>query len=166
VAGADPPIAYDSPMTERPSAQRIASIVRRVEASVTTAVPAAVVWFITLWIMGSLLPVERYLQTRGLSSKGADLFVTIVAALVPVMWIAVDGSILRATYGMRKRGLFFAGLSGESIGWPRCLLRNVIGIVMLPAAPVSLVLMLLDERGRGLADRVCRTTIRSRPGIS
>jgi uncharacterized RDD family membrane protein YckC len=60
---------------------------------------------------------------------------------------------------MRVMGIRFGGVNGGQIGFGRCLVRVVVGIVVMPVAPVSWVVAMRDDRRRGVADRICGTVV-------
>ena len=156
---------------------RIAGLVRRIEASATTAVPVLVWAFLGPWLVGSVLSLESILGHVFADRLPDWLLLAGVWALAP-FWVVLDGAIgrydsrpeaanrsasvasmRRATYGMRSRGLEFRSPNFADIGFGECVRRITVGISMLPLAPISFLVAIRDPQRRTIADWVCGTIV-------
>lgn len=135
------------------------SVVKRIEATATTAVPASVAAGVFAYIFSIWIPPRAWAGQFDLSPPVADLLGMACSLAVPILATVLDAMRSRATYGMRYHGLRFGDSSGIIISAPRCALRILVGIGLSPLAPVSLILMMLDEKHRSLPDRICGTVI-------
>jgi len=136
------------------------AIVRRIESGITSAILVCVGIAILSWgLHVEFVPLGGALQSHGVSVKTAEWIQAIVVYAVPVAVFVVDGAMAGATYGMRKRKLRFYCEDGMPAGKVRSLVRILVGIAILPMLPVSLCMLLRDERRRSLADRLCKTII-------
>jgi uncharacterized RDD family membrane protein YckC len=79
--------------------------------------------------------------------------------VVPVVWLAVNGAVHRATFGMRVMSIHIGSGDGGAISFWRCFTRILLGIALLPLMPVSLLMAGFDSRHRMLADRICGTAV-------
>ncbi|MGE5607612.1 MAG: RDD family protein [Bacillota bacterium] len=124
---------------------RVATLKRRLAASASTAVAGVV-------CAGGLAVGARLLEMGN-------------AVGISLLWGALlGGGVLsaaswRATYGMRVMGIRLGRVNGGQIGFGRCLVRVVVGMVVMPLAPVSWIVAMRDERRRGLADWICGTVV-------
>ncbi len=135
------------------------SPMRQLEASANTFVPAMIAAVVLGFCLNSPFPIDRYLQVEGMSEVWADRVAGLFVLAVPALWIAIDGGLRRATVGMRRRKLEFRCEDGRPPTFLRCLLRIMLGIVLLPVFPLLLVLAYADRRRRMLADIVCGTVV-------
>ena len=151
-----------------------AGLVRRFEASATTALPV-IAWIILgPWLVGSILPLAR----AGVGGLPSWLLLASVWSLA-VVWVVLDGSVTRfdraldmtdkgpnsyrhqrrATYGMRVRGVEFRSTDGAYITFGKCAWRILLGILTLPLAPISFLVAVADAQRRTIADRLCGTVV-------
>jgi hypothetical protein len=140
---------------------RPASLVRRVESTLNTAVVIVVVGVVSS-LIARVLAVDELLHEAGLSTGTSGAIDAAVFLLIWVTPILLDSIINRATYGMRARQLSFADKDQRALGRRRVAARIACGALLLPLFPVSLVIALLDDRNRTLADLVCGTVVLSR----
>jgi uncharacterized RDD family membrane protein YckC len=76
----------------------------------------------------------------------------------PVIWCVVDGSVHRATFGMRRCRLRYALRGDSQPTLSRAAVRIVVGVMVLPLLPISLVLLRTNLR-RSIADIICGTLV-------
>jgi len=138
---------------------QVASLVRRVEAAITTAVPLVLFVVVGFWAIGTVFPLDMYLQHYGLTAQQSEWLSFILVLSLPPLWVVFDGGIARSTYGMRKRKIRFGNIDGSPISRGRCILRIIAGIITIPLFPASWVMAIMDERHRTVADRMCRTVV-------
>lgn len=156
----------------------VAGLVRRFEASATTALPVLAWVILGPWLVGSILPLERSLARMGAGGLPNWFLLASVWSLAAV-WVVLDGSLTRfdraddvinkgpkpyrhqrrATYGMRVRRVEFRLPDGAYISFGRCALRIFLGMLALPLGPVSLLLAMTDPQRRTIADRLCGTVV-------
>ena len=146
---------------------RIAGLVRRVEATATSAVPVVVWAFLGPWLLGSVLRVESALNYVLAEPLPDWLLLGGVWALAAV-WVVLDGATIRkasdggmrrATYGMRSRGVEFRSPNLEVISFGECALRIIVGILVLPLAPISFFVAVRDRQRKTIPDWVCGTVV-------
>lgn len=142
-----------------------ATLVRRAEAGITTAVPVIVFSAVALWAINTVFPLDMYLRHYGFSAGQSEALAMTAVLSLPFLWMIVDGGIAKATYGMRKCNVRFGHADGTQIGLARCLVRLAAGIILLPLFPVSWIIALIDGQHRTLADHICKTAVwADRPG--
>jgi uncharacterized RDD family membrane protein YckC len=133
----------------------VAPMVRRFEACATTFVFAVFWVFLGMPLIGKIIPV-----TKIIAASGVPVSVTLGTMWnLPVIWIILDGARSRATYGMRHRKLIFAASDGCELTFLSCSVRILVGILLLPLAPISFAMGMHDSRNRTLADRLCGTVV-------
>ena len=138
---------------------QVATLISRFEAGISTAIPVILWSFIALWGINTIFPFDIYLAQYGLSKWHSEVLSVAVVLTLPLFWVILDGSIARATYGMRKRNIRFGNPDGMQINIGRCIIRIVAGIVLFPLFPISLMIALMDKRHRTIADRLCKTVV-------
>jgi len=136
----------------------IAPVVRRVEAAATTAVPTFLAALGLMYIMRVLVPLPQLIGSR--SSEATEYAVTLITWGIPVLCVAIDGAIFRATYGMRKRMIRITRTDGTEVSGLRSFTRVLIGLALIPLSPISLICAIVDRDRRTLADRLCGTSVR------
>ena len=138
----------------------VAPMVRRVEASATTAVLVLVWLFLAPYLIGTLFPSTE----TTVADWRVPRFVAVGAIWsLSGLWVILDGARARATYGMRKRKLIFSTEDGRALSFLSCSLRILVGIMLLPFAPISLAVGMYDSRNRTIADRLCGTVVQLQP---
>ncbi len=138
-------------------AKTVAPVVRRIEASATTAVPIAIWVILGPFLIGTFFPAaEEVVRGWGMSPFVAVALISSAS----VLWLVIDGGLARATYGMRKRRLVFARSDGQNTTFAFCSLRILTGVLLLPLIPVSIVLVARDAQRRSIPDRLCGTVVR------
>lgn len=135
-------------------------LIRRVEASITTAFVSIVLVIVLAWAARTVMPIEQYLMRGGFSARSADVLAGCLMLLVPVLWVLVDAAAHKATYGMRRRNLGFVSGEETDISTSRCFLRVLLGIVCIPLLPATVVVALADRKHRTIADLICATAVR------
>ncbi|MDE2507006.1 MAG: RDD family protein [Planctomycetota bacterium] len=70
-----------------------------------------------------------------------------------------DSSSRQASYGKRSAGFKVVRRDGGRIGFALALARCVVKLILLPLAPISFVMMILDPQRRALHDWICGTRV-------
>ena len=136
------------------------SLVRRFEASVTSAIPVIAMTMVFAWVLGFMLDIGLLLErTYGLHHRQSEALTCVIIYGIPILWFVFDGSFFKATYGMRVRSIRFCVRGGKTISLGRCCCRILIGLLLLPLAPISLVIAIIDGENRSIADVVCGTVV-------
>ena len=140
---------------------KTASLIRRVEASITTAIPMVVIAVAMLIVLNTFIPLDVYVTkaTGGQNMWLGDFLTIAIVLILPLIWVAADGARNSATYGMRKRGIKFVDYNGNHIGPCYSLLRIGVGLLMTPLFLISFVIALKDPNKRILPDFFCKTTV-------
>jgi uncharacterized RDD family membrane protein YckC len=142
------------------SGKKLASLESRLSAGSHTLL----VWIVTFplacavmaVVLGGVLRLVTYIVK--LDDETFEQFLVIqigIAFTLPTL----DGIIRRATFGMRLNNLFFASPVGEEISHFRCMVRIIVGFILIPLLPVSALIMARNPENRSLADLICGTSI-------
>lgn len=107
----------------------------------------------------TLFPLDAYLARSRIPAWLGEALQMMILVLPPAIWLVADGGLRRGTYGMRQRGLRFSRTSGETLALSRCVIRISTGLLLLPALPLSIIIMVIDEDCRSLADFLCGTKV-------
>jgi uncharacterized RDD family membrane protein YckC len=89
----------------------------------------------------------------------ADVCIGIWIWVVPLLLNALYAARRAGTYGMVHRRLILVNEEGRPVFGPQAFLRAVVGILLLPLVPVSVITALLTAHRRSLADLVCGTKV-------
>lgn len=129
-----------------------APLVRRFEASVTSAVPCV------LWVFFSACLI-RIGTADSIGGVTAHLAAVAVVYGTPVLLLALDGARTGATYGMRSRGVRLVRADGEELDYGSCFVRILLGIFLSPLLPVSAIVALSTPGRMTLADWIMGTVV-------
>lgn len=136
-----------------------ASIIRRFEAAITSAF-MVLVWMVSLsvlidilfWLIGLLVQINL----PAWAAYTVDKHVYNLLVIVLLIWA---GSKSKATYGMLTRQIRFESSNEQPLTASRTTIRILVGILLLPALPISVVMMLLNPQRQSLADKLCNTIV-------
>jgi uncharacterized RDD family membrane protein YckC len=136
-----------------------ASLTKRIEAAATSACPAAV--WIVLCSAAIHMGLDESMKIRIAYVPGfvVDAGTFFAVWLFPLLVNALYSTKANATYGMAHRGICFRCAHSPQIQPGKCFIRSVVGVLCLPLAPLSLVIMCVDPSKRTVADLLCGTIV-------
>ncbi len=85
--------------------------------------------------------------------------------VLPILYLSADGGFRRATLGMRIFRLQFSRSNGADVTISRCLLRLLVGYLLLPIGYISPLCCLWDPLNRTLVDLLFDTVVGKEPQI-
>ena len=125
----------------------IAPLWRRCCASVIDAV------IILIWI---------FLAVAGLTVHGENVQIWLALLLVyalPVLILSAKGAADSATYGMQKLNISFVDSRGDELGLIRTGARILLGFLLIPLFPVSIIVFISTRRQKTFSDLTCHTLV-------
>lgn len=134
-----------------------ARLSRRLDAALNTAVPFCFFGIVLAWGCSTVCPVAAYLMRFGVTSPLADVLAAAVPWIVVVVVFVADAAAHRTSFGMRRRGLRVVRPDREHPSRLRVAGRCIVGLVLLPLAPLSAWLLFRDPARRSLLDRLTGT---------
>src|SRR5687768_10031982 len=114
-----------------------ATVLKRLESSWASAIMTVIFGGV-----GVVVPFAIQMQTRT-----DERMIWLVALVGPVV-IALLAAANRATMGMVIHDLWHGSPAGSEISFGLCLARVLMGMMLAPIYPVSLVVALLDPQRR------------------
>ncbi|MCI0686455.1 MAG: RDD family protein [Sporichthyaceae bacterium] len=98
-------------------------------------------------------------MTVGRTTGWVTALVGVVVGLLPVGYFASCWWIGGQTAGNMAMGIAVRRSDGEPLRFPRSLVRAVLGLALAPLWLLGLLLVLADDRRRGLLDLVAGTVV-------
>jgi uncharacterized RDD family membrane protein YckC len=87
----------------------------------------------------------------------------IAVSLLPVTYFTVAWWLIGQTLGAVAMGIEVRDAAGRPLRFPRAFIRAAVGLLLAPVWIVGMILILLDDRRRGLLDIAVGTTVIYRP---
>lgn len=98
-------------------------------------------------------------MTLGQTPDWVVSMITVAAGMLPTLYFAASWWIGGQTVGDMVMGIAVRRPNGESMRFPRSLVRAILGLAFAPFWLLGLVLTLIDNRRRGLLDVVAGTVV-------
>jgi uncharacterized RDD family membrane protein YckC len=137
---------------------KVPDVALRVLAGARTIVVAFAMGLGASILFFTCVPVEAYLvKVYQVTQARADIAAGILVWCPAMLWHTWNGTVYRASYGMKRTGLRWYTKRHEEGSHLRTGMRACTGIICVPLAPVSWITCLSNKDRRSLADLICGT---------